>query len=215
LPDLLCDFGKNLAPYPLRKSSLGILSVVISRKNERTNYIAATIMKLLFLKLAAISAGIVFAISVMPGGIYWYSTRPIPDRPWNESAFTADRPPNFSQDDDGYISLVYRLRNQTDKDYDEDSNCRYKLLIVRPDRSLTNPIPTDNGAAVVETPVFIPAHQSGTFTIKINIGSLERKAGVSDEVFQKQLRKYIVGIDNLRLDEILRPTTVAGSMYSP
>ncbi|HJZ65068.1 MAG TPA: hypothetical protein VKD70_12160 [Candidatus Acidoferrum sp.] len=148
-------------------------------------------MKLIFLKIAAISAGVVFALAAILAGIYWYTTRPIPERPWDESVFIADGPPNFYEDDDSYISLSYRLRNQTAKDFDEDSNYRHKLVVVRPDKSLTNPIP--NGTVLVATPVFIPAHQSGTFKIKIR-ASFERKAGVTDEVFQQQLRKYLVSI---------------------
>jgi hypothetical protein len=150
-------------------------------------------MKILFFKLAAIAAGVVFALTVLLGGIYWYSTRPVPEKSWDVSAFTADGPPDFRQDGDGYITFTYGVKNHTDRDFNEESNYRYKLLVVRPDKSLTNPIPTDKGTASVETPVFIPAHQSGTIRIKIR-ASLARKAGLSDDAFQEELRKYLMAI---------------------
>jgi hypothetical protein len=144
-------------------------------------------------KLAAIAAGVVLALAVLFGGTYWYLTRPVPEKQWDESAFQAEGPPSFYQTDDGYIVLSYRLNNRTDRDFDEGSTYLYKLLVVRSDKSLTNPIPTDKGTAFVETPVFVPAHQSGTLRIRIR-ASITRKAGVSDEAFHDDLKKYLVTI---------------------
>jgi len=150
-------------------------------------------MKILFFKFAAIGAGATFGIAAMLCATYWYSTRPVQEKPWNESAFVVEGSPSYYQTDDGYIIFSYRLKNSTEHDLGEDSAYRYKLLVVRPDKSLTNPIQTDKGTASVETPIFIPAHQSGTLRLKVR-ASTTRAAGMSDEVFQKKLREYILTI---------------------
>jgi hypothetical protein len=150
-------------------------------------------MKLLFFKLAAISAGIAFALAAILGGIYWYLTRPVPEKPWNETAFIANGPPSFDQTDDGYVILTYDVKNLTERDFSETSYYSYKLLVVRPDKSLTNPIETEKGTAVIETPIFIPAHQTGTLRLKLHV-SIQREAGISNEDFHEELRAYMTKI---------------------
>lgn len=112
---------------------------------------------------------------------------------WNETSFVAGGPPGFHQTDDGYIVLTYDVKNSTDRDFIENSSYGYKLLVVRPDKSLSNPVPTDKGVAEIETPIFIPAHQTGTLHLKLH-DSIQRKTGISDEDFHEELRAHMVEI---------------------
>lgn len=150
-------------------------------------------MKVLLLKFAAFGAGAIFAIAALLWAAYCYSTRPVPEKPWDESAFVVEGRASYYQTDDGYIIFSYTLKNSTERDLDENSSYRYKLLVVRPDGSLSNPIPLDKGTALVETPIFIPAHQSGTLRLKVR-ASTARDAGMSDQAFQKKLREYVLTI---------------------
>lgn len=75
--------------------------------------------KIAVLKFAAFGAGFVITLCIIAGGVMWYSHRPRPEKPWNQTAIkAAPTGTTFSiQSDRAVGDFRYSLQNTTDKDY--------------------------------------------------------------------------------------------------
>jgi hypothetical protein len=84
------------------------------------------------LAVISLSAGAGFALmlSLIVGGIVWYTSRPKPLKPWDTNAIIAKEAPSFSVSDDGSkIEFQYTLENTTSSDYRINSDSAIKVLL--------------------------------------------------------------------------------------
>jgi hypothetical protein len=75
--------------------------------------------KITLLKFAAFGAGFAVMACAIAGGVLWYSTRPRPEKPWNQSAIKANPTQTLFtiKSDRAVGDFRYSLQNTTDRDY--------------------------------------------------------------------------------------------------
>jgi len=140
----------------------------------------------------SLSAGAGFALmlSLVAGGIVWYTSRPKPLKPWDTNAIIAKETPGFSVSDDGSkIEFQYTLENTTSSDYRINSDSAIKVLL----RTKTGTLSPDLSKwASAKYPLFIPAKQKAFFDLCISLGGIpQRNAHESDAEFHERLRSYL------------------------
>jgi hypothetical protein len=144
------------------------------------------------LKIAAAAAGITFALCIVVGCLFWYSTRPKPEeppKPWNTAALTVTAPPSIdSYGNENHTFLRYDVRNHTNNDYSIDKTEHLRVMGKYPNGSLTSPI--EDSVVALALPVFIPAQHSGVITLELK-DPVPRKANVSDAEYHEQLRAHL------------------------
>src|SRR5437660_1553355 len=143
-------------------------------------------------RLASISlfagAGFATVAALILSGILWYSSRPKPPETWNATALEASEPPGFGPSNDGKkIALTYIVQNNTDLDYQLESNAGLKFLVKRTDGSLSQPFSSDDEQLVV--PIFIPQKQKGTIEVQLTSSKMPKQSSSeTDEQFHERLR---------------------------
>jgi hypothetical protein len=147
-------------------------------------------MKMMLLKIAAASAGITLAVCLFAATGLWYVNRPKPSKPWNEKALVINGPPGFGTSEKEFpFYLSYSVKNTTDKDYSVESAEQIRMMAELNDGSLSNPLETRT--ALLRTPVFIPANQLGTITIRLKIKIPEQKQNETDDDYHERIRKFV------------------------
>jgi hypothetical protein len=149
-------------------------------------------MKMALLKIAAAAAGITLALCLAAASAFWYVSRPKPPKPWNEKALLATEPPSFGPDtSEGYkFYFTYTAKNDTDTDYSINEPSELRIEARLGDGSLTNPLNADH--IHVRTPVFIPARQLGSVTLRFKM--LEPPAqqqSENDDAYHERLRLFL------------------------
>lgn len=89
--------------------------------------------KMVALKFVAFGAGFAFTVSVIAGVLVWYSSRPKPEKPWNQSAIKASATgTQFSVQSDRLVAdFGYSLQNTTDRDYKLPSDARLMVRLAQ------------------------------------------------------------------------------------
>ncbi len=150
--------------------------------------------KMVALKFVAFGAGFAVTLSVIAGVLVWYSNRPKPEKPWNQSAIKATSTKLlFTVEDDRLLyDFSYTVENRTDRDYRVPGDAK---LMVR--------LPKDMSYREVremtwEQNLYIPAGQRVNFSIKLPIM-------YSDYNFSRQKaddEKQLMAFSDRRLAEI-------------
>jgi hypothetical protein len=146
-------------------------------------------MKMILFKVAAAAAGITLALCLAAACAFWYVSRPKPPKPWNEKALVATEPPTFGPStSEGYkFYFAYTAKNNTDDDYSINEPGELRIEARLSDGSLSNPL--DANHIFVRTPVFIPAHQLGSVTLRFKLLELPaQQRGETDEAYHERLR---------------------------
>ena len=145
------------------------------------------------LALVRFFVGVGFAVvaGLILGGVIWYSSRPIPEKPWNTTTIISKKQPTFDLSDDSTkIVLRYTLENAGDRDYRLDSSSAIGLMARWQDGTLSHPM--SDPKELIRLPVFIPAKQKASLQISFPFaGVFARKGSESDAAFHDRLRNYL------------------------
>jgi hypothetical protein len=89
--------------------------------------------KFALLKFAAFGAGFVVMLCAIAAGVLWYSHRPKPGKPWNETAIKATSTGTLFtiQADRALGDFRYSLQNTTDRDYRLPSDAKIMLRLPK------------------------------------------------------------------------------------
>jgi hypothetical protein len=143
--------------------------------------------KTVLLKSIGVGAGFVGMLSVIAGGVVWYSHRPRPEKPWNEFAIKASSTETvFSLESDRAVGdFRYTLQNTTDRDYKLPADAKVMLRLAQ-DMSYR-----DVPDMTWDQNLYIPAGQKVNVSIKLPIMYSDynfSKAKADDE---KQLAPFL------------------------
>lgn len=126
--------------------------------------------------IRAVFGGIGLAIgaAAVIGAIIWYSDRPKPAPPWNETALTA----TFDQmeytgiafEHQGAYSLAlsYNVKNNTKSTYDLNTATLKALAVLTDNKALSNTFSDEAGDMRIVGPDFIPPDGVGRVTVHID-----------------------------------------------
>ena len=122
---------------------------------------------------------------------FWWSARPVKSKPWNRSALVASYD-YVDLTDERYFRLRYIVNNQTDSDYTiSDSN----LLHVEA-KTADGALHSCKDCVELQTPVFIPAHESASVVITLKYEYLDAKSNLSDEGYAQQRKAEATYLTN-------------------
>lgn len=154
-----------------------------------TTAVGAWSWKRFALKWLSIGLGIGLIGVVAVGSLIWFKTRPTPPKPWNTTALIARTAPEFSVHDNGKkLRFRYAVQNTTERDYQLDSKYEVKVLVKTSD-SLSQPLPDEAGQ--VGLPIFIPAKQTGTIILDLNIPGIPIQASnETDDEYHERVRAF-------------------------
>ena len=150
--------------------------------------------KITALRFAAFGAGFAIMLCIIAGAAIWYSHRPRPEKPWNQSAIKADVTDTYftTQSDRLVGDFRYSLQNTTDRDYRLPSDAKIMVRLA-PDKSYRD-VPN----MTWEQNLYIPSGQ------KVNV-SILLPLMYSDFNFSKQKaddEKQLSAFIDRRLAEI-------------
>jgi hypothetical protein len=152
---------------------------------ERT----APLWKRLVTISASSGAGFALALALIAGGVSWYSSRP--PKEWNTTALKATFDRIETQGEKNTISFYYVLENETDRDYQVDSNENIVVGVhLLQEKSLS--LVSDQNTLKVDWPLFVPARQRVWFGIHSGLsydGQAEPSDATPDE--RKKYRKAV------------------------
>lgn len=123
--------------------------------------------KRIFLKAAGFGVGITLALAVLASGLYWYSTRPKPPKPWNTKAIRATYY-NVTTSGSGAglkIDFGYILENTTDRDYSLDEFPKPHIAVKLEDTQSLAELNDEN--LKLRLPIYIPAHQKVRIYVEV------------------------------------------------
>ena len=149
-------------------------------------------MKTVLLKIAAAAAGITLALCIAIGSLWWYESRPKPPKPWNVSALVASDTPGFGVNSgkEPSISLHYSVRNMTAFDYSIERPESLRVTVLAEDDTLSQPL--EGNFIVVNGPIFIPAHQTGSISLTLEgIIPVAQTAAQSNDEYHEQVRQLL------------------------
>lgn len=162
------------------------------RLGTKTNPFREGAVKNTLLKIAAAVAGITLALCIAAASVFWYATRPKPQKPWDDKAIvptanTAGFGPTDNKDYE--LVFTYQLKNSTLMDYSVDDSKSLKIVGLAENNVLTQPIPSD--AVVLSTPIFIPSQQTSAVGLRIKLPIPSKMASESDDAYHERLRSYL------------------------
>ncbi len=141
--------------------------------------------------------GTTVTLTVLLGGIFWYTSRPkppVPPKPWNVSAIKAEYDFASTDADKNNIIFYYTLENTTDFDYRvEDSQHVTITAKLEEENSLTSFLKSEG---VLDYPIFVPAKKRVRFVVHL-IGytySVKAKDNATDEERRQrrsEVAKYV------------------------
>ncbi|MGH9428486.1 MAG: hypothetical protein ACRD2L_19540, partial [Terriglobia bacterium] len=89
--------------------------------------------KTIVLKFVAFGAGAAVTLSAMAGVFVWYSSRPKPEKPWNQSAIKATSTNLvFAVEDDRLLyDFSYTVENRTNRDYRVPGDAKLMVRLAK------------------------------------------------------------------------------------
>jgi hypothetical protein len=147
--------------------------------------------KWVMLRSAGFGAGFSVLMFLILIGWNAYQARPKIPEPWNTAAITVERQAVFSASEDGkWLVCSYFVKNTTFKDYRLE-NTSPIILAVRGDGFLSRPAP--EAAMRADLPWFVPASQTGMFTIRLRISDIPvRQVNDSDSTYNQRVQQYVL-----------------------
>ena len=150
--------------------------------------------KAVVLRSAAFGAAFALTLSVIGGVFLWYSTRPKPEKPWNQYAIKATSTNVFFrvEADKLLYDFRYSLENKTGRDYKIPSDAK---LMVRLAQDMSY---RDVPEMTWEQNLYIPSGQNVNISIKLPVM-------YSDYNFSRQKagdEKQLMAFSDRRLAEI-------------
>jgi hypothetical protein len=123
--------------------------------------------KRLFVKAAGFGAGLALMLSVVAGGLLWYSNRPKPPKPWDNRAIVAEYDYITTEGDKNNIDVLYTLQNNTSYDYQVSSAVEVQLAGKLERENSLAIEKSEEGLVNADFPLFVPAHGRSRFGIHI------------------------------------------------
>src|ERR1700692_897317 len=111
--------------------------------------------KNILLKSVGVGIGIGIGLGISMAVFAWYSSRPIPKKPWDQSAMIATFEYVETRGEDHHLIFLYTLENRSDNDYKTDTDILQVSGLVAPKNSLAG----DGGVRFEEHGIFLPAKQ--------------------------------------------------------
>lgn len=148
--------------------------------------------------LKSIGMGIGVGVGLAPAvGLYaWYSSRPVPPKPWDSKAITATFVTADTTGDDSHLRFRYILENHTNQDYRVRTSDLYLSAVLQEQSTLTG---SGNGAVKFdEDAIFLPTNDHEQVEIELpsyGYAGVKRPANTaSDEEYEKYrdaVKKYV------------------------
>jgi len=135
--------------------------------------------------------GTAVGLVVLVSAFLWHQSRPKPPKPWkNTSAIVSKDPPSFeSTSDYKQLQFTYSVENNTNVDYQIESESELNIMARGRDGTFLGPLPRDQQHWML--PVFIPANQRALVTFKLTLSGIpERNASETDAQYHERLRAY-------------------------
>ena len=121
--------------------------------------------KRILLKSLGIGIGIGIGLALAVGFYLWYSSRPIPPKPWDSAAITANFLSADTTGDDKHVRFRYILENHTERDYRAKTSDLMLSAVLHEKGSLTGA-----GSGEVkfeEDTIFLPAKDHAAVEIEL------------------------------------------------
>ena len=152
-------------------------------------------MKATLLRCLGFGAGFALTLALLGGALFWYSSRPRSERPWNSVAFKASlsdidawqaealigsQPPNS-----GMLEFTYIVENRSGTDY-STTGASVVAMVQRPDGLVAS-----EESIKVKYPIFIPSGQKVAVLLSIpygDIGSVDKNTDLR-KALREQLPK--------------------------
>lgn len=135
--------------------------------------------KKILLRSVGVGAGFAITLCIVVGFFVWYRERPKPPKPWSKQAITAEYD-YVSTDDENKIFFYYTVQNNTEADYQLESNTQVEMAVrLKAEKAFES----SRKIVTLEYPVFIPA--KGRVRLKVKIPYTypgHDKQGTSDEL---------------------------------
>jgi hypothetical protein len=136
--------------------------------------------------------GIAMAAAIVLASFIWYKARPTPPKPWNTSALVVTEPPSFDVSKDGKsLELGYAVKNNMPTDYSlDDATVKTLRVMTRFRDGRLGPL--NNFLKFSDTPIFMPAGQTVTVDVSIDLPDLPtRKGAEKSDDYHERLRTYL------------------------
>jgi hypothetical protein len=121
-------------------------------------------------RLAIISffsgAGFAMTLAVIIGAWAWYSSRPTPQKPWDNKSLTAAFDDIRVEGEQNHLVFYYSVENHTDTDYKLDDASAVEVHTTAK-LTRTNSYSLFRKNPGIRLPVFIPARKRALFTLEI------------------------------------------------
>ena len=144
--------------------------------------------------------GVALFCGLFVSGVFWYVSRPKPEKPWNTAAIIATYDYIETHGEDDHLMFCYVLENTTDHDYRIENNSGITIAgKLAKEKSLSE---ISGGYVKTDYPIFVPTKQRSRFFIEIPYPSpIKLKGDASPDErksFRRELEKYAeTGISNL------------------
>jgi hypothetical protein len=158
--------------------------------------------KRILLKSLGIGIGIGIGLALAVGFYLWYSSRPVPPKPWDAAAITANFLNAGTTGDDNHFRFSYSLENRTDRDYRVKTSDLMVSAVLQEKSTLTG---SGNGEVkFVEDMIFLPAKDHAQVQIDLPSYWLPGGKQPKDTDSKEEKKKYHDAVNKYLDDNLPR-----------
>jgi len=148
--------------------------------------------KRILLQSLGIGIGIGIGLALSLAGYHWYSSRPVPSKPWNSEAITAAFVFADTAGHDNHLRFLYILENHTDRDYRVNSVDLLLSAVVREKGSLSGV----GDVKFLNDRIFLPAKEHVQVAIEMPEYGFSGARYVNDppderQKYRETVKKYV------------------------
>jgi hypothetical protein len=144
--------------------------------------------KQILLKSIGVGLGMGIGLSVAAGFYVWYSSRPVPPKPWDSAAITANFRSADTAGENNHFRFRYILENHTERDYRAKTSGLFLSAVLREKNTLTGSGKGD--VKFAQDTIFLPAKDHAEVVIELPTYSFTGQKQPKDTDSAEEHKRY-------------------------